>query len=61
MNKKTKQEEKTPEKPQKNPQNETWADDQNERKYYYDDAYGYEIYQEDDDEKDAQPNSRKTY
>jgi hypothetical protein len=32
---------------------ENWENDQIRRSYYYDDAFGYEIYQpEEDDEKD---------
>lgn len=27
-----------------------WSEDQKEKSYYYDDAYGYEIYNPDDDE-----------
>ena len=31
----------------------TWSEDQREKSYYYDDAYGYEIYNpEQDDEED---------
>lgn len=27
-----------------------WSEDQKEKSYYYDDSYGYEIYQPDEDE-----------
>ena len=30
-----------------------WGDDQREKSYYYDDAYGYEIYKADEDEEIA--------
>lgn len=29
-----------------------WAEDQKERGYYYDDAHGYEIFKDEDDEED---------
>lgn len=29
-----------------------WSKDQNEKSYYYDDSYGYEIYNPDEDEKE---------
>ncbi len=31
----------------------SWAVDQEERGYYYNDAHGYEVYVPDDDEKDG--------
>lgn len=34
---------------------DSWAEDQNKKSYYYDDSYGYEIYdpaQDDDDDDD---------
>jgi hypothetical protein len=31
---------------------DTWGADQQEKSYYYDDAYGYEIYNPEDDESD---------
>lgn len=37
------------------PEKSNWAEDQQRRNYYYDDAHGYEIYNpeiEDDDEAD---------
>jgi hypothetical protein len=33
----------------------TWANDQQERGYYYDDSHGYEIYQDDEDDKTDEP------
>ena len=30
----------------------TWAQDQQKRSYYYDDAHGYEIYNPDEDDED---------
>lgn len=29
-----------------------WSEDQQEKSYYYDDSYGYEIYNPDDEEED---------
>ena len=35
---------------------DNWSKDQREKSYYYDDSYGYEIYNPDEDEDDdAQP------
>lgn len=36
---------------------DNWSKDQREKSYYYDDSYGYEVYNpdEDDDDDDAQP------
>lgn len=31
---------------------ETWADDQKEREYYYDDAHGYETYEPEEEESE---------
>ena len=31
----------------------TWSDDQKEKSYYYDDSYGYEVYNPEDDNEDA--------
>ncbi len=28
----------------------SWAEDQNKKSYYYDDSYGYEVYDPEDDE-----------
>ncbi|MEP6703504.1 MAG: hypothetical protein ABJB34_01745 [Acidobacteriota bacterium] len=47
---------KTP-KPDQGETKETWADDQKERGYYYDDAHGYEKYEPVTDEKDAEKES----
>ncbi len=30
----------------------TWEEDQKEKSYYYDDSYGYEIYNPDEDEQE---------
>ena len=32
--------------------NDSWAEDQNKKSYYYDDSYGYEVYNPDDDDED---------
>jgi hypothetical protein len=37
---------------QENNVKDTWGADQQEKSYYYDDAYGYEIYNPEDDESD---------
>ena len=40
--------------PEKSPgPDDTWERDQADRGYYYDDAHGYEVYCEDDDEDDG--------
>jgi hypothetical protein len=33
---------------------DTWETDQREKSYYYDDSYGYEIYNPDDEEDDEE-------
>ena len=30
-----------------------WSEDQKRRKYYYDDAHGYEVYKDDEDDLDS--------
>lgn len=30
----------------------SWSEDQKRRQYYYDDAHGYEVYKDDDEEKE---------
>ena len=37
--------------PEKTDERGNWSDDQREKSYYYDDAYGYEIYKADEDEE----------
>ncbi len=38
-----------------------WSEDQQKKSYYYDDSYGYEIYNPDeDDEEDEEVKSKKT-
>lgn len=32
---------------------DSWGEDQKKREYYYDDAYGYETYEPDDEKEDA--------
>lgn len=32
---------------------DNWSEDQQKRSYYYDDGYGYEVYQPDADENDT--------
>lgn len=39
--------------PEKTDASGNWSDDQREKSYYYDDAYGYEIYKADEDEEIA--------
>jgi hypothetical protein len=39
-------------KPKKKP--ETWAEDQSEHEYYYDDAHGYEEYEPDGDDNECE-------
>ncbi len=50
-----KREEKIAENPFAEKQDEpgNWSDDQRRKSYYYDDAYGYEIYEADEDEEIA--------
>ena len=47
-----KREDEKAEKPsvEKKDEQENWSDDQREKSYYYDDAYGYEIYNADEDD-----------
>lgn len=40
------------EKPETGDEN-SWSRDQKERDYYYDDAHGYEIYKDDEDDEDS--------
>ena len=58
MPEKTKQKEKSKPKQENCPENDaeknqtgTWSEDQKEKSYYYDDAYGYEIYNPDEDDE----------
>jgi hypothetical protein len=37
---------------QENNVKDTWSQDQQEKSYYYDDSYGYEIYNPEEDESD---------
>ena len=37
---------------QENNLKDTWSADQQEKSYYYDDSYGYEIYNPEEDEND---------
>jgi hypothetical protein len=42
--------------PAESPENntkDTWGADQQEKSYYYDDSYGYEVYNPDDDEDEG--------
>ena len=34
-----------------------WSEDQRERSYYYDDSYGYELYNPDEDDDESSENS----
>ncbi len=48
-------EKETAELPVKQPEDnlkDTWSRDQQEKSYYYDDSYGYEIYNPDNEEED---------
>jgi hypothetical protein len=53
MTEKTKPQNETPENSAEKAENDSLKDDQTERKYYYDDAYGYEVYDGEDDENDV--------
>ena len=58
MSEKTKRREKTEPPDQKESENAkkgNWSEDQREKSYYYDDSYGYEIYNPDEDEEDEKP------
>lgn len=37
---------------------DTWADDQKEHGYYYDDAHGYEDYEPEEDEEETEGDAR---
>jgi len=41
-----------PNKQQENNAKDTWSADQQEKSYYYDDSYGYEIYNPDEEDED---------
>ncbi len=45
--------------PEKTDERGNWSDDQREKSYYYDDAYGYEIYIADDDEETSDDPERR--
>ena len=60
MKKKTKPKQETPENLEKNTENDSWAYDQSEHKYYYDDAYAYEVYTEETNENEDDRNPSKT-
>jgi hypothetical protein len=45
--------------PEKTDEQGNWSDDQREKSYYYDDAYGYEIYKTDDDEETSDDPERR--
>jgi len=45
-------EKKSPEK-KDSAEKDDWAEDQKKRGYYYDDAHGYEIYKDDEDEENT--------
>ena len=59
MNKKTKLNIETHENQAENTEKDTLTDDQSVRKYYYDDAYGYESYTDENDENDDDSDSPK--
>jgi len=37
----------------------SWGDDQREKSYYYDDAYGYEIYNAEDEDEETADDSKR--
>jgi spore germination protein YaaH len=41
-----------PNKQQENNAKDTWSADQQEKSYYYDDSYGYEVYNPDEEDED---------
>lgn len=41
-----------PDKQQEDNAKDTWSADQQEKSYYYDDSYGYEIYNPDEEDED---------
>ena len=43
---------KTPEEKTDEAEKDVWSEDQKNRRYYYDDAHGYEIYNSDDEAED---------
>ena len=55
MTEKTKNNIEIPENSAEKAENDSLKDDQSERKYYYDDAYGYETYVEEIEENDDDP------
>lgn len=48
---------KPPQPKQNEKETDSWADDQAEHQYYYDDAHGYEVYKP--DEEDDEPTIEK--
>ncbi|CAN5644255.1 hypothetical protein BH24ACI2_BH24ACI2_03560 [soil metagenome] len=61
MPEKTKQKEKTKQTAEKEAENnaennekESWSKDQQEKSYYYDDSYGYKIYNPDEDDEETE-------
>jgi hypothetical protein len=50
--KETDAKEKTPPEKCENEDDDNWSRDQREKSYYYDDSYGYEIYNPDEDDDD---------
>lgn len=46
------------EKPEDEKDDSSWAEDQEKREYYYDDAHGYEVFVPDQDNADARDENR---
>ncbi len=56
MPEKTKREEEIKPSNEKEPENDeqgNWSEDQKKKSYYYDDSYGYEVYNPDEDDDEA--------
>ena len=49
-----------PEKATLTAEDSSWASDQNERGYYYDDSYGYEKFVEDEDHEEDSENAESS-
>ncbi len=57
MPEKTKRNEETKPLKQKDPENAeqgNWSEDQRKKSYYYDDSYGYEVYNPDEDDDETE-------
>jgi hypothetical protein len=45
--------------PEKTTEGGNWSDDQREKSYYYDDAYGYEIYKAENEDEETIEDSKQ--